>query len=123
MDARSFIAKLVLRVFALAALLGVFGMVSLSHAEHGGCPSSPVQHSLCATPLEHLGHWQDVFTAVFAEFLVLLSLAIAFVLSVATLNPALAALPTRTRSVPYRPTFLQELFSKGILHRKEPQIA
>ncbi len=124
MYAHSFITKLVLTAFVLAALFGIYGMVSFTHAEHGSCPFSPAQHSLCTTPLEHLAHWQVVFTAVFTEILVLFALIVVF-FSNGVLSPDS---PRQTwwrdrRNVHLRPTLLQELFSQGILHRKEPQIA
>ena len=118
-----FISKLVLTAFVLAALLGVYGMVSLSHHEHSGC-SSPTQHTLCATPLEHLGHWQGVFTAIFAEILALFVLvALYFTYTSLTVDSLKSALWNYRKKVLLRPTLLQELFSQGILHRKEPQTA
>ena len=124
MATRSFIAKLVLTAFIFAALFGIYGMVSFSHSGHGGCPFSPVQHSLCVTPLEHLGHWQTVFTAVFAEIVVLFALVALFFTYTALTADTLRSTPWRHQEkVPLRPTLLQELFSQGILHRKEPQIA
>lgn len=124
MDARPFSAKVVLAAFVLAALFGVYGMLSFSHSEHGGCPVSAPQHFLCASPLEHLGHWQAVFTAVFAELITLFTLAVAFFIGTATISTLKQAALWRYRErVPLRPTLLQELFSQGILHRKEPQSA
>ena len=124
MYARPFIAKLILAAFILAALFGIYGMVSFAHAEHGSCPFSPGQHSACATPLEHLGHWQAVFTATFAEVLVLFALLVCFVVSTTVVPNAQRHTPWSYRQYkPPRPTLLQELFSQGILHRKEPQIA
>jgi hypothetical protein len=124
MVARTFIAKLILTAFTFAALFGIYGMVSLSHSEHGSCPFSPSQHSLCVTPLEHLGHWQAVFTAVFAEIGVLFALVALFFTYTALTVDALKSTSWRYREkVPLRPTLLQELLSRGILHRKEPQIA
>lgn len=124
MQVHSFVAKLILTIFVLAALFGIYGMVSLSHVEHGGCPSSHGQHSLCTTPLEHLGHWQSVFTAVCAEILILLAFVAIFSTSASAVvdAPGLARLKYHS-SRPLRPPLLQELFSQGILHRKEPQIA
>ncbi len=124
MDFRSFIAKLVLTAFILAALFGIYGMVSFSHAEHSGCPVSSTQHSLCISPLKHLGHWQAVFTAVFAELVTLFTFIVAFFIGTAAIPTLKQATLWRYRErVPLRPTVLQELFSQGILHRKEPQIA
>lgn len=123
MRVRVLLAKLVLAAFTVAALFGIYGMISFSHAEYGNCPLSPIQHSLCATPLEHLDHWQVVFTAIFAELLVLLSLAAAFTIG-AAITPELRTSSQQVKLyAPPRPTLLQELFSQGILHRKEPQIA
>ena len=109
-------AKLILTAFVLAALFGVYGMFSFSHGEHGGCPFSPVQHALCATPLEHLGHWQ----AVFAE-IALFALVAIFCTGTTLIADGLRGTLWRYRKRrPLRPTLLQELFSEGILNRKEP---
>jgi len=124
MNARPLIAKLVLTAFIVAALFGVYGMISLSHAEHGSCPLLSNQHSLCATPLEHLGHWQIVFTAVLAELAALFALGAIFGIGISLSPEAYRRTAWRYRShAPRRPTILQELFSQGILHRKEPLIA
>lgn len=118
------LAKLIFFAYILAALFGIYGMVSLGHSGHSGCPASGAEHALCVSPLEHLGHWQAVFMAIFADLLVLLSLAAALWVSI---GPAVKVLQPSTwrlsRHEPPRPTLLQELFSQGILHRKEPQIA
>jgi hypothetical protein len=114
--------KVLLTTFVLAALFGVYGMVSLSHTNHGGCPASPAQHTLCASPLEHLSHWQAIFTAVFAQVLLLVAFVALFsvraTLSIDTVGQTQWKFRQR---VPLRPIVLQELFSQGILHRKEPQ--
>lgn len=124
MDARALTAKAILSVFVLAALFGVYGMLDPSHSEHGGCPTSPAQHMLCATPLEHLGHWQAVFTGLVAQILILLAAVIIIALNGALVADTLGCVEWRQyRHIPRRPTTLQELFSQGILHRKEPQIA
>lgn len=121
---RSLIAKYVLAAFVIAALFGVYGMVSLGHGAHGGCPVSPSEHTLCASPLEHLSHWQVVFTAVFGQILALFALVAVFVGLITSAQDVSGQYSWRryTRT-PLRPTLLQELFSQGILHRKEPQIA
>lgn len=128
MHARSFVAKLILAAFVLAALFGIYGMVSLSHAQHGSCPSSPNQHSLCATPLEHLGHWQSVFTTTLpgqnlASLLLLLLLPF-LVLRIGRQNSArdkdcaIQHVRVRYREKLFFPSPLQEAFSNGILNPK-----
>jgi hypothetical protein len=124
MVAPSLIAKLILTAFLFAALFGIYGMISFSQSGHGSCPFSPDQHPLCVTPLEHLDHWQAVFTAVFVETIVLFALVALFFTHTALTADTLRSTPWSYREkVPLRPTLLQELFSQGILHRKEPQIA
>ena len=120
MRAQSLIARLVLTAFILVALFGVYGMVSFSHADNGGCPIMPNQHSMCTTPLEHLGHWQSVFTAVFAEVFVLMIVAVLFV-SIALVTDPLRGIYWKLHErAPVRLPLFQELFSAGILNRKEP---
>jgi hypothetical protein len=121
---RSLVAKIVLSAFVLAALFGVYGMVSFAHGEHGGCPASPIEHTLCASPLEHLSHWQTVFTAVFVQILALFALAATFLGFVTQTLDIRRQYAWRSYTrTPLRPTMLQELFSQGILNRKEPRIA
>ena len=87
-----------------------------------GCPFAMGQTAICATSvLEHLQHWQIAFASIFAELLVIAALAL-----VAVRYWELAALPEpsfariRLRScAPNKPTLFQELFSRGILNRRE----
>jgi hypothetical protein len=77
---------------------------------------------ICATTvLEHLKHWQTAFSTILAELLLVAALALFF-----ARQWELAALPERIfagirvrNRAPDRPTLLQELFSRGILNRKE----
>ncbi len=112
-------------VFAGAALfvfvsVTLFGLTSLlSHSDHHAhCPLQGAATVLCeSTTIEHIGMWQGMFVAVF------------LLLFVAGLHPfsrRVETVPTTKKvrlrrayfSLP-RPTLFQELFSSGILNRKE----
>ncbi len=113
----------------LLPYLLLLGFVSV--ALFGVTLTAPMQHEMscpfaagCVTMTEHLSHWQSAFAAVLAELLILASVVCVVFSRVAL------SIDTRdytryrlARLVPVRPPLLQELFSQGILHRKEPQIA
>jgi hypothetical protein len=92
----------------------------LSHSEHhAGCPLQSAQMVLCSkAALEHLSLWQSMFASTLS-ILVLLLGVIFIRFRVEPLSLATASVRFRTYHNSPRPTFLQELFSSGILNRKE----
>lgn len=117
-------ASLILTAFIVAAVFGLYLVILAPAEHHSGCPFSAAAEA-CVSQLEHLTHWQSSFAAIAAELVVLFALALAILGSTGLPDLGLRqyrAYRLRER-VPRRPTLLQELFSQGILHRKEPQIA
>lgn len=113
---------LVVTVFILFAVFGLYVpfMGGMDHV--AGCPFAPGGTSLCGMTLAHIQHWQSAFAA---TLVYLLALCVAALLLIARVHPRRIGDPhyeryrARTR-VPTRPTLFQELFARGILHRKEP---
>jgi len=113
---------------AFALVVGLFFVSAfglpmlLSHSEHQmmGCPLQSAQMVLCSkAALEHLSLWQSMFASTLS-ILVLLLGVIFIRFRVEPLSLATASVRFRTyHDSPRRPTFLQELFSSGILNRKE----
>jgi len=116
-------ASLLLGAVVIMAVLGMPLVLAGPMHHEMGCPFSMGQEALCTTSiLEHLQHWQVAFASVLAEILLIAAFAL-----VAVWHWKLTALPERsfarmrTRSrAPDRQTLFQELFSRGILNRKEP---
>ncbi len=116
-------APLLLVVVIIVALLGMPLLLASPVHHEIGCPFVSGETAFCATNfLEHITHWQTAFAVVLGEILVIAALVLA-----ASHQWRLAALPERgfarirvRRRTPERPTLLQELFSQGILNRKEP---
>lgn len=123
MEARPIFIKLLLIAFVLTAVFGLYAAVLSPMHHEMGCPFSPGSVAMCDAALLHLSHWQSAFSAILAEVLVL----VAFVAVLFTRTEVIPNIlgPTGWRVLvraPSRPTLLQELFSSGILNRKEPQI-
>jgi hypothetical protein len=117
------ITSFVLSAFVLLAVFGLY-LPTMEHMGHESCPFAPGEASACVAPLAHLEHWQSSFTGILAEAFVLIGVALVLVLGFA-LTPKTDAQFERYRlqeRIPIRPTLFQELFSRGILNRKEPQI-
>ena len=99
-------------VYVLIALFGVAFLAPMG--SEMACPFA----AGCMSAVEYLSHWQGAFAAVLAEVIGLCLFALTFFILG---SPPIARFyryrPART---PVRPTLLQELFSRGILHRKEP---
>ncbi len=115
-------------VLAFVAIFILFSMGAVWFALTGpmhhemGCPFMPGHEVACAGPLEHLSHWQSSFLAIVAEilaFFVLLFFAFRsrFLSELDVGPPKFIFLNS---PISHRPTLLEELFSKGILNRKEP---
>jgi hypothetical protein len=114
-------AYLLLASFLAVAIFGVSFSVPSSHRAAGydrGCPFE----AGCVTLLEHLEHWKSAFTAIEAEFIVffaVLAFVVTLIAPAVAVKKRLSAWRRRSR-LPIRPPLLQELFSQGILNRKEP---
>lgn len=112
----------VLLFFLVASVFGAYVMFGPMHMS-AGCPLMRGELAVCAsTIVEHLNHWQLAFATVLFE---LLTFAAVTLLAFGVWSPYTLLAPnherTRLRSrAPARPTLLQELFSRGILNRKEP---
>ncbi len=106
--------------FGVAAIFGLY-VPLVDHQGHGmGCPFvSGV--ALCSVLLEHIGHWQMAFMGVLIEMLILSILVAAFFIRLNLGDPyAKRYALYRALHVPMWPVLFQELFSNGVLHRKEP---
>ena len=118
MQARSFIAKLILIAFILAAVFGVYAVALAPMGEEVGCPFAMGQSAVCAALFEHLSHWQSAFAAILAELLVVATLFIFFVRSRVPVPKNSWPLRYRLRVFRHIPLPLQEAFSSGILNPK-----
>lgn len=128
---RAFFAAL----FVLFFLTSYFGAVTIdmpmdSDGTMSGC-AMPGMATLCQmNPLEHIGMWQSMFTAmpnqndIFAILLILLSFALAAALIHSHRSHAPPKAPILSSSFTYYKRYvpivspLQEAFSNGILHPK-----
>lgn len=112
-------------IIAAVIVVAVFGLYApmMGHASHASiCPFSLGFATLCS-PAGHLEHWQDALMATFGDLLLLVFVALAFYFGYRLDPAAVRCILCRARSrLPDRPALLQELFSDGILNRKEPYI-
>ena len=111
-----------LGIVVIVAVLGMPLMLMTTMHHEMGCPFAMGQATICATSiLEHLQHWQIVFASILAELLLIAAFALIVLrqweLAVMP-EPGLVRIRLRSHA-PDRPTLLQELFSRGILNRKE----
>lgn len=119
------LTTLLLLAFITLAVFGLY-LAPMGHMGHDmPCPFAPGGTAICSMPLAHLEHWQSSLLAVLFEVFVLLS--IAFIFLAIRFDPGVGNDPQFERyrlrqRVPIRPPLLQELFSQGILHRKEPHL-
>ena len=121
---RAFIPALV-AVVVIVAVLGMPLVLGAPIHHENGCPFMPGQSFACATGIfEHITHWQSAFATIFAELFALATLAL-FVLRKQRIfffsDQRLGRIQIHTHNPP-RPTLFQELFSQGILNRKEPSL-
>jgi len=113
---------LVVAVFVAGAAFGLFVPIG-GHAEHdAGCMVAFGEVVVCAASLAYFSDWR----AIFASALVVVSMLLPGVAIFCRAVPvAPLIVPWRYRqneARPVRPTDMQELFSDGILHRKEPHL-
>jgi hypothetical protein len=112
-------------VLSTFILMTVFGLYLPHHMGHEmGCPFAPGETAMCAAPFAHIQHWQSSFTSILVELLALV--AIVFVLFTRPdpqrdKDPQYQRFRLRQR-IPMRPPLFQELYSQGILNRKEPPL-
>lgn len=114
------LAAITFGVFLSVTLFGL--LVLLSHADHhSGCPLA-AQAVLCeSTIIEHFSIWQSMLASVVAALVLLLGFSLFVTVHGLVPLPAHERLRIRlVACVSRRPTLLQELFSQGILNRKEP---
>ncbi len=117
------LASIVLSAFVLLAVFGLF-LSSGGYRGHEGCPFTSTTAAICVAPLAHLEHWQSSFVAVLVE---LATLFVAVMVMVVWFDWRILKDPQIERfrlqeRIPIRPTLFQELYSQGILNRKEPQM-
>lgn len=112
---------LVLSIVIIAAVFGMPLMLASPMHHDAGCPFMVGEMALCATNIIlHVQHWQTAFAGILAEILVLCAFALFFrrafsLILFDTGQKEKYAL----KNIPKRPTLFQELFSRGILNRKE----
>ena len=114
---------IVLTLFCLGAVFGLYLPTMSATGHEVGCPFSPGGTVVCGVPLAHLKHWQSAFAVVLAELLIFFALALIFFFARYNLfDPDVGqdSAYRRRQRVPIRPPLYQELFSDGILNRKEP---
>ena len=105
----------ILVTFVFFAIFGLFLPVGHGHAMP--CLYSPGGAALCSMPLAHLQHWSSAFTLILLQLLVVVAAIGLFRVNVPTPRPVSLVRKKDTD----RPTLMQELFSRGILNRKEDQ--
>jgi hypothetical protein len=105
-------------ILLIAALFGVYAVVAMP--SHGtGCPFMPGHAILCSmNPLAQVAHWQMTFASVLSQLLIATFIAVALFRFAGT-APPLSRVAFAPLCVPLRPTLMQELFARGILHRRE----
>ncbi len=114
-------APFLLTGFLLVAVLGMPLVLAGPTHHEAGCPFAIGQAALCATSVfEHVKHWQIAFATILAELLIAAALLYARISQWGS-RPLSGYAPARIRvqgRAPHKPTFMQELFSRGILHTK-----
>ncbi len=116
----------ILGAVVIVAVLGMPLMLATPMHHEVGCPFAPGQAAMCATNvLEHVKHWQVAFAVILVELLAVAALAVVVFRQwqiLAFPEPSHARIRVSARA-PDRPTLFQELFSRGILNRKEPSFS
>ena len=121
MDLRTY-TPFILGIIVIMAVLGMPLMLASPIHHEMGCPFTGMQSICSMSSLEYVKHWQIAFASILVEILVIAALADAVFR-----RWQLIALPepyhVRLRNyahIPARPTLFQELYSRGVLNRKEP---
>ncbi len=112
------LASIIIFAFVVAAVFGLY----IPMMEHGmGCPFMQGGTALCTVPLAHVEHWQSAFTATLIYLLALYAAALLFIVRMDLFGIAdhqYERYRLRER-IPMGPTLFQELYSRGILNRRE----
>lgn len=120
---RSILLITIVLVILFISLFGMPLMLS-GHVHHVLCPFLPDATLVCPfSTLVHMTHWQSAFAAILLELVALGALAFLLTFHRAPIPiPRMQSSFRPLRSAPARPTLFQELFARGILHRKEPHM-
>lgn len=122
---RFLFAGLILAIFCFVALFGLY-LPIMDHTGHEtGCLFTLGDIVLCSASLAYTGDWQSAFTAVLVGVLALFAFALVRLARFDFPDPGMGqrdAYKTRRR-IPLRPLLFQELYSAGILNRKEPHFS
>lgn len=115
------IACAITMVILTTAVFGLY-LFLLHSNHHDGCPLMVMEQICTSTTIEHLSLWKTMLASILGTFVVLISVAL-FVVHIPLLPPAHESIRYKVYTQrPQKPTLLQELFSSGILNRKEPQL-
>jgi len=121
------IAAFMALLVAIISLSGVLVFMNDSQSSHGGCPFMQHSQSLCQMgPINHIAHWQQLFTSLPVQLINILiaGLMAVFVLLLAAISRAFASPHLiEGRAPPEKYTFKSynyfiDLFSRGILHSR-----
>ena len=116
---------LFLAIVVMAAVFGMPLLLSGPMNHEMGCPFDQGEAAMCAmSVLEHMKYWQLAFASIVLELLAVAALTfIAYGKwkGIAPRTPGFGRILAHSH-VPARPTLFQELFSRGILNRKESYI-
>jgi hypothetical protein len=113
---------IILVIFTLMAVFGLYLPFVGMGGHDMGCPFSFGGEALCPQTLAHVDHWQNAFLTILVEIFILGAFA-SIVGVFFNLFPEKDPERYRYRiraSVPIRPTLFQELFTRGILNRRAP---
>jgi hypothetical protein len=115
-------ATIILVIFILMAVFGLYLPLAGMAGHDMGCPFSFGGESLCPQSLAHVDHWHTAFLTILVDIFILS--AIALIVGVFfDLSPEKDIERRRYQirtSIPIRPTLFQELFARGILNRRAP---
>lgn len=120
-------ALFMVAVFSLACFSAVMPMSMTDGGDMSKCPFMANTQALCEmNVLEHIAAWRSAFSSDFSQqnifgFLALLFAAALCLKRTSPPPRVLSRVPARSHE-PQRPTLFQELFSQGLLNRKEPYV-
>lgn len=103
----------------VALLCAPLLLLTPEHDMH--CPFALGNATICSfDTLEHLHHFQIAFAAILLTLLTFVLVAVWTTVHAGLSPPSRERIRVRAR-ISRRPTLFQELFSSGIINRKEPQ--
>lgn len=111
----------ILVIFLFVALFGL--TLLLSHSgHHEGCPLMSAQAVMCESSIvEHASMWNSMFASIITSLTLLIAITFLFRNEDGLIRAHERIRFRGTTQFP-RPTLFQELFSRGILNRKEPHV-